>query len=53
MQRSNLDFIVWMQWAKKAKMAILGRAEAAKEANWEPVMERFLNGQPPEKFVRF
>ena len=34
------------------RMAILGRVEAVKKANWEPVMERFLNGQPAEKFVR-
>lgn len=33
------------------KMGILGRAEAAKKANWEPVMQRFLNGQPANKFV--
>jgi patatin-like phospholipase/acyl hydrolase len=33
------------------RMVILGRAEAAKKANWEPVMQRFLNGQPAEKFV--
>ena len=33
------------------KMVILGRAEAAKKANWEPVMQRFLNGQPANRFV--
>jgi uncharacterized protein len=33
------------------KMIILGRAEAAKKANWEPVMQRFLNGRPAEQFV--
>jgi hypothetical protein len=33
------------------RMAILGRAEAAKKANWEPVMQRFLNGQPANRFV--
>jgi hypothetical protein len=33
------------------RMVILGRAEAAKKANWKPVMQRFLNGQPADKFV--
>jgi patatin-like phospholipase/acyl hydrolase len=33
------------------RMVILGRAEAAKKANWEPVMQRFLNGQAVDKFV--
>jgi uncharacterized protein len=33
------------------KMVILGRAESAKKANWEPVMQRFLNGQLADKFV--
>jgi uncharacterized protein len=33
------------------RMVVLGRAEAAKKANWEPVMQRFLNGQSAEKFV--
>jgi hypothetical protein len=33
------------------RMVILGRAEATKKANWDPVMQRFLNGQPAEKFV--
>lgn len=33
------------------RMVALGRAEAAKKANWEPVTQRFLNGQHAEKFV--
>jgi hypothetical protein len=33
------------------RMVILGSAEAAKKANWKPVMQRFLNGQPADKFV--
>jgi uncharacterized protein len=33
------------------RMVVLGRGEAAKKANWEPVMQRFLNGQAVEKFV--
>jgi predicted acylesterase/phospholipase RssA len=33
------------------RMVVLGRAAAAKKANWEPVMQRFLNGKPADKFV--
>jgi uncharacterized protein len=33
------------------RMVVLGRGEAVKKANWEPVMQRFLDGQPAEKFV--
>jgi uncharacterized protein len=33
------------------RMIILGRGEAAKKANWEPVMQRFLNGYFASKFV--
>jgi uncharacterized protein len=32
-------------------MVVLGRNEAAKKENWELVMQRFLNGQPADKFV--
>jgi uncharacterized protein len=33
------------------RMVVLGRAEAAKKAHWEPVMQRFLNGTLAERFV--
>jgi hypothetical protein len=33
------------------RMLVLGRGEATKRANWEPVNTRFLNGQPAERFV--
>jgi hypothetical protein len=34
------------------RMVILGRGEAVKKAVWEPINNRFLNGQPADKFVR-
>jgi hypothetical protein len=34
-----------------SRMVILGRAEAAKKINWEPVTQKFLNGRPADKFV--
>jgi uncharacterized protein len=33
------------------RMVALGRGEAAKKANWEPVMQKFLNGQAADEFV--
>jgi patatin-like phospholipase/acyl hydrolase len=33
------------------RMVILGRGEAVKKAVWEPVVSRFLNGQPAKRFV--
>jgi hypothetical protein len=33
------------------RMVILGRGEAVKQAVWDPVNSRFLNGQLAEKFV--
>ena len=37
--------------AQTERMVILGREEAVKKAVWEPIISRFLNGQPADKFV--